>query len=108
MIKGIDVNQRIPFSSVNDTDEVKTVFIFQPMTAEALLNYVGGDQGGTLALSGDKLFDFLAMSIVEIQGYDQMRGTIKETLKTLPILVITELVTESGKINKITGTDQKN
>ena len=108
MIKGVDVDQRIEFVSKNDNEEVKTVFVFQPLSAEAMLNYVGDAKDGKLVLTGDKLFEFLAISIVEIKNYDTQKDTIKATLKTLPIGVISELVEEAGSINKMSEKDQKN
>ena len=108
MIKGIDVNQRIEFSSVNDTDEVKTMFIFRPLTSGEMMNLVTDGEGNQVQLTGPKLFEFLAMAIVEIKNYSNSKDSIIETLKTLPMTVLTELIKESTRINNVTGADQKN
>ena len=107
MLKGIDINQRIEFSSKSDDSEPKTIFIFKPMSAEDMLNFAGDGDNGQLKLSGSKIFSFLEMSIVEIKNYEPV-GTVASILRTLPPMVITELVQESASINKITGQDQKN
>lgn len=108
MIKGIDVNQRIEFSLSSDTDEVKTIFVFKPLSSEEIIDYAGDAQDGSLVLKGEKLFDFLAKSIVEIKNYDLTKENIKDTIKTLDVKTINELVGEAGKINKITENDKKN
>lgn len=106
MLKGIDVNQRIEFVSQYDTDEIKTIFVFKPITTEAMLELGGQTNNGELKLVGSKVFSFLEMTIAEIKNFD---GTsVSEILRILPPTVVAELVNEAGKINKLTGEDAKN
>lgn len=106
MLKGIDLNQRIEFSSKSDDSEPKTIFVFKPMDTEAMLKFSADSQNGQLKITGTKVFDFLELSIIEINNYQE--GKISDLLRTFPISVIAELVEEAGSINKMTGTDQKN
>lgn len=106
MIKGIDVNQRIEFVSKNDNSEPKTIFVFRPLTAESMLSFASEQNNGELKLTGSKIFDFLEMSIVEIKNYQE--GSVNELLRTLPPMIIAELVQEAGNINKMNGQDEKN
>lgn len=106
MIKGIDLNQRIEYVSKTDNEETKTIFVFKPLSAESMLNFIGDGSGGELKLAGSKIFEFLEMSIVEIKNFQE--GTVASQLRSLPPMVIAELVQEAGSINKMTGQDQKN
>lgn len=106
MIRGIDVNQRIEFVSQYDTDEPKTVFVFRPLTAEGMLEFAGDIANGKLTLAGPQVFKFLEMAIVEVRNFEG--ASIPEMIRSLPPLVVAELVGEAGKINKLTETDQKN
>lgn len=106
MLKGIDVNQRIEFVSQYDTEELKTVFVFKPITAEVMLGFAGQATNGELKLIGSQVFSFLEMTIAEIRNFEG--SNVMDMLKTLPPMVIAELVEEAGKINKITRQDSKN
>lgn len=108
MIKGIDVSQRIEYVSKNDKEELKTIFIFKPLSAEEMLDFATDSENGQLKLSGQKIFDFLGKSIVEIKNYETVTGSILDILKSMPPFIIAELVQESANINKMTGQDQKN
>lgn len=106
MIKGIDVNQRIEFSSVNDADEPKTIFVFRPLTAAEMMELVSDSDGNEVKLVGAKIFNFLEKCIVEVKNYPA--GEIKDVLSTLPMEVITELIKEMDRINKMSRQDSKN
>lgn len=108
MIKGVDISQKIEFVSKYDDGEEKTIFVFQPLSSEKMLDYVGDTNNGVLVLTGAKIFDFLGMAITEIKNFENQKETVRETIKTLPLNILTELVTEAGKINKITEQDRKN
>lgn len=106
MIKGIDVNQRIEFSSVNDKDAEKTIFVFRPLTSAEMMDLASDAQGNTVKLVGSKIFEYLKLGIVEVRNYPA--GSIEDTLKSLPMDVITELVKEMGRINNMTEQEAKN
>jgi len=108
MLKGINVNQRIEFTSKHDTEEPKTVFVFKPLTTEAMMDFVSDSTDGQLKLSGEKLFSFLGLSIIEIKNFGEENETVVNALKRLPPMVIVELVEEAVNINKMTGQDSKN
>ena len=97
MIEGIDVTQRIEFSSAKDTAEPKTIFVFRPLNRE--------EQGGMSKLN---MYDMLATCIVEIKNFN-IKGTIREQLVSIKDNdVLIELIEKIGSINKITAVDQKN
>ena len=105
MIKGIDVNQRIEFISKFDTEEPKTVFVIRPLNGEEKSNM---QEQGKVKLSGTRMYDFLALTIVDIKNC-QTEGTIREKLIAIKDdNVILELIKEIGAINNMTEQDEKN
>lgn len=106
LIPLIDTKSRFEFTSKTDEAEVKTVFVFKPLSGREMLTFAADSQGGQLKLSGEKIFQFLEMAIVEIKNCGG--GTVKEILDRVPPMIIAELVEQAGKMNKLTGEDAKN
>jgi hypothetical protein len=107
MLKGIDINQRIEFTLSEDTSEPKTVFVFKPITGSDMLKLSEGMEGGQLKLSGEKLFDLLEMTIVEVKNFEPT-GAVRDIIKSLPPMVFTKVVSEAIAINRLTEQDSKN
>lgn len=106
MLQPIDVNERFEYVSKEDTGEVKTIFVFKPISTKEMFSFAGSSENGQLKLNGDNIFKFLEISIAEIKNYKE--GSVKDLLDTFSASVIAELVQEAGRLNKMTGQDQKN
>lgn len=106
MLKGIDIDQRIEFSSKLDKDDTKTIFIFKPLSALEMMNLSSASDDGQLKLTGTKIFDYLEMCIVEIKNY--RLTNVRDALVTLSAPVLTELITEATRINNVSEQDSKN
>lgn len=107
MIKGIDVNQRIEFVSKNDTEEPKTIFIIRPLTGEEKANFQ--DEGkAEIRLSGTRMYDFLAASVVEIRNFN-IEGDMRTKLNSIgDDALLAELIEAIGNLSNMTRQDQKN
>ena len=109
MLKGVDINQRIEFSCVDDKEEPRTIFVFKPLSGFEMLDLSKHLVGKKLTLSGSYILETLEKSIVEIKNPDlKDKDKIKEFLQGLSSIVLVELVTETGKINKLTDDESKN
>lgn len=106
MLQPIDADLRIEFISKEDISEPKTVFTLRPLTSREMFSFASDSDNGQLKLVGDKIFKFLELSVVSISNFKE--GEINTLLNNLPPSVIAELVQEVGRINKMTGQDQKN
>jgi hypothetical protein len=107
MLKGIDVNQRIEFTSQYDTEETKTVFVFRPLTSEEK-NNLKSPVDGSVKLMGTAIFDFLEKCIVEIRNFE-LGATIREKLVSIKDeRVVAELITFGGSLSEMSGQDAKN
>lgn len=105
VIKGIDVNKRHEFICSLDKEEPKTIFVIKPLSGEDRANF---SDEGNVKLSGTKLYDFLAASIVDIKNFD-IDGDIRTKLISIKDdAVIAELVLEVGRISNMTRQDEKN
>jgi len=101
MIKGIDTNERIEFISKHDHDEPKTVFIFRPLS--------GLEMSGLLkALEGGDSMTYLNETVFDIKDGIPEGGNKKDYLASLPLNILSELLTEANEINRLTGQDAKN
>ena len=107
MLKGIDVNQRVEFSSKNDTSEPKTIFVFSPLSGIQMIDMSGMFKDGMAKLTGDAIVQFLSKCIVEIKNFEGETEKIK-ILNSLNPSVIGELIEEAGKLNNLTAQEAKN
>jgi hypothetical protein len=71
-----------------------------------MLAFASDANAGQIKLSGEKVFELLEASIVEVRNCQE--GKIRDLLEALPPFVVAELVQEAGRINKMTGQDEKN
>jgi len=97
MLKGIDIDQRIKFTSKFDTSEPKTEFTLKPLSGVDMIN--SKEENPVLGLLGS--------SILEIKNFDGKKDK-EEIIKSLPTNVFNELMEEINNINNITDDDKKN
>ncbi len=96
MLKGIDINQKIEFSSKTDKEETKTIFVLKPLSGIQMLEING-------------IVSLLLEAIFEIKNPDVLgKDDIEKYLNTCSTGVLTELIDEINKINKITDDESKN
>lgn len=107
MLSGIDPNQRIEFSSVADTSDPKTVFVFKPLSGSDMLRFAGLVEGDQMKFKGQQILEFLAACIVEVRNFEGATE-VKEILDMLPVSVLTELMQKAGELNNITDKEAKN
>jgi hypothetical protein len=103
MIKGIDVNQRIEFSFVDDI-EPKTIFVFRPLDSVEQMEMVSED--GSVKIGGKDIFPYLEKVIVDVKNFTT--NDVKAALRQVPPVKLAELIKFSGTINNVSGQDQKN
>lgn len=106
MIKGIDVSQRVEYTFPHDTDEVKTVFVFRPLTSIEMMDLVSDGEGQEVKLKGKDIFKYLELSIAEIRNFPIT--DVKQALPTLKIGDLTLLVKEMDRINKMSAGEAGN
>ena len=107
MLKGLDLKQRIEFSSSKDTADPKTIFVMRPLSGEEQENFK--DPGtNKIKLAGTKIYDFLAAAIVEIKNFDG-DGDVRSKLVTITDSeILAELIGECGKLSNMSKADEKN
>ena len=98
MLKAIDVNQRIEFSSKDDKSDPKTIFVFRPLSGIEMLQFSQG--------SKEDIRNMLVKSLVEVKGYDHT--DIEQVVDSLPLNVVGELIQKVNAINNFTGEEEKN
>lgn len=109
MLKGVDLSQRIDFSSKEDRGDQKTVFIMRPLSGIEMLDISKHVDGGQLRLTKEYILEMLELAVVEIKNPDKKKEEeIKEFILSLSPSILMELVAEAGKINKFTENDEKN
>lgn len=105
MLKALNVNSEIVFTSKDDKTEPKTEFILKPLTSiQKMEMFVGVDAKS--AFKGDSLKKILLASIKEVRNFDIKN--IDEVIDVLPIETITELTLKVIDINGLTADEQKN
>jgi len=109
MLKGIDVSQRIEFSCEDDV-EPKTVFILKPLSGLQMIEVSKNlSTDKKLVLNAQYIQSILECSIVEIKNPEVKEiNKINDFISSLSSVVLTELVVEVGKLNNLTGEEQKN
>lgn len=100
MLQGIDVSQRIEFSSVSDTGEPKTVFVLKPLSGLEMLEFSGG---GT-----DDIKKMIIKSIVEVKNFSKDGISIEEVVGSLNLSVVGELINKINYLNNLSRQDEKN
>ena len=109
MLKGIDLSQRIEFSSKEDKGDQKTIFVIRPLSGVEMLDVAKHVDNGQLRLTKEYVMDVLGMTIVEVKNPSKKTNDeIKEFVSSLTPSIIMELVTEAGNINKFSGEEEKN
>jgi len=107
MLKGIDLAQRIDFSSSFDIEEPKTIFVLRPLSGVEVLSmakFVSGTE-----ISSDYLLELLKASVEEIKNPDiKEKHKVIEFLSSLKPNVLMELVNETSSINKLSAVEEKN
>ena len=107
MLKGLNMSQRIEFSSVTDTSDPKTIFVLRPLSGEEQENFKDAE-GNKLKLSGTKIYDFLSTAVVEIKNFD-IAGSVREQLNTITDSnILAELIREAANLSQMLKDDQKN
>jgi hypothetical protein len=104
MIKGIDLNQRIEYVSPLDTGDVKTVFVFKPLSASEMIDLTGSET--TITLKGKQIIQYLNETICEIRNAEF--SDKKTFIDSLSSNMIAELIVQASTINNMTVQDQKN
>ena len=107
MLKGIDLSQRVEFSCKEDKDN-PTIFILRPLSGIEMMNMSQFMEGKVLKISGDYVISLLEKTIVEIKNPDIKGEDVKEFVKSLSPIIIMEIMSEVGKINNITESEEKN
>ena len=97
MLEGIDVNQRIEFISSMDKTDPHTIFVLRPLTGLEKLKYPDLENEETL-------IDYLCISIVEIKNIDI---PVKDFIKTIDLISLSELMNKIGGLNKVSEEDKK-
>ena len=106
MIKMIDINERIIFKSVADTEEVKTEFVLRPLTAM--------EQGKSVLkheadMQMDGMFDVVKFCLVEIrQGEQVIKDITMDVVNSIPLQVVLEIYNFIMVRNVIGAQDAKN
>ena len=109
MLTGVDLSQRIEFSSKTDTSDPKTVFIIRPLSGVEVLDLAKFLTGNQLHLDKSYVVELLGGAVVEVKNPDITgREKIVEFIVSLSPTVLMELVGETGRINNLTGQEQKN
>lgn len=109
MLKGIDVSQRVEFSSAEDKDEPKTIFVLKPLNALELMEIVSLIDTTGKSLSAEYIAALLGKSLVEIKNPDLKDvGEIADFIMSLSFTILMELVTETNTINKLSDVEVKN
>lgn len=97
MLVGIDLTQRIEFTSKDDKTEPKTIFILKPLSARERMSMSNKDE---------ILFDMVNTSVVEIRNCNDK--TKEEYLESLPLDTLVEIGMKVNNISGITDDDKKN
>jgi hypothetical protein len=101
MLKAIDINKRIEWSSKLDETEPKTIFVLKPQSGFDMLEFATGSKEEILALALN--------TIVEVKNFPGIESlTIKDVIMSLEINVLGELLQAINSLNRITGQDAKN
>jgi hypothetical protein len=98
MLEGIDVGQRINFTSKKDKTEPKTVFVLRPLS--------GIDRLNILQSVDSSVQTALETSIVEIKNNNNISK--EDYIKTLDLSVLDELMEKINNISNIKDDDEKN
>lgn len=102
MLKGIDIRQRIEFSSSLDTNEPKTIFVLKPLTSLETTHFSTLHDDDQLSA----LRFYIKSSIVQIKNFET--EDVDEAINLLDSTTLGELLTEINKINKVSKDDVKN
>lgn len=108
MLKGIDLSQRIEYSSKDDSDP-KTIFILKPMTGLQMLETSKFLKGNEMKINGEYIKTLLGGCIDEVKNPDlkEVAG-ILAFIEGLAPTVLMELVLEVSSVNKLTDDEVKN
>lgn len=111
MIEGIDVSQRIEFTSKEDTKEPKTAFILRPLKGFEAVSFSRFIKNNKLELSGEYIEELLLKSIVEVKNPPKKAGedpSVKAVIDCLSSSVIMELVMRIWSIKNLSEQERKN
>lgn len=97
MITGIDVNQKIEFTSSFDTNEPKTIFVIKPFS--------GIDK---IELNGKGMAEILDKAIIEIKNLPEGKNKLDFIKSIESPDVIAQLLEQVANINNITRQEAKN
>jgi hypothetical protein len=109
MLQGMDINQRVEFTSSADKTTPKTKFILKPLTASEMLETTKYVQGGKLELNQDYVMDLLDKSIVEIKNPDiKEKDKINAFINSLTPVILVELINKVTSLNRLSEDEEKN
>lgn len=115
MRKGIDTNQRIPFSFVDDI-EPKSVFILRPLSATEFTEFSSGSAAGVFKITANEIYCVLDRAVVEVQNFqigEEIINTKESAAKrrvfeSLELNDLNELLNQILSMNKLGRAEQKN
>ena len=99
MLTGINVNERVEFSSKFDKNDPKTVFILRPLTGLEMLKFSSG--------SIEDIVKMVEASIVSVTDFSGAKE-IRDVINSLQMNVLGEVIQAINAINKVTEQDVKN
>lgn len=101
MLKAIDINKRIEWSSSFDTTEPKTIFVLKPQSGFDMLEFATG--------SKEEIMGLALGTVQEVRNFPNGENmSIKDILLSLEINVLGELLQAINNTNRITRQDEKN
>lgn len=105
MLKGIDINETVEFSSASDVGENKTIFLIGNITNREKLRLFGqmASADGQIKFDriDEKALDILKVSIKGVKNFNgkDYQGLPDEVLDAIPFGVMLELVTKVFEAN---------
>ena len=101
MLQGININERITFTSSEDTDP-KTEIIIRPLSGFEMMNL-------SVLFQGGKFCSIILKSVVEIKNPDiSEKEEVEKYISSLSVEILTVLMESITSINNVSDDEAKN